>query len=135
MYSTRQIVWRKKHSFCLFQNVCKLHISISSFFQWYHFLFQLSISVNLKFQKAKPGAPVLINLFLWKYIYLSVSPSYSINLISSSRVFAPFLCRLDCRVFLRVFFLFVYRLIFISNQNLSLASKMQPLRQPLLNWL
>ena len=40
-------------------------------------------------QKIKFGAPVLINFFLWKYIYLSVPP---INLISFVGVFAQSLC-------------------------------------------
>ena len=42
----------------------------------YHILLKLSISVNLKFQKTKTDAPVVINLFCKKYIYLSMSTSY-----------------------------------------------------------
>ena len=39
-------------------------------------LLKFSISVNLRFQKTKTKAPLLVNLFYKKYIYLSMSPSY-----------------------------------------------------------
>ena len=42
----------------------------------YHILPKLSISVNLKFQKTKTDAPVVINLFFKNYIHLSVFHSY-----------------------------------------------------------
>ena len=38
IYSTRQTVGREEHAFWFFQNVCKLPILISSFFQWYHII-------------------------------------------------------------------------------------------------
>ena len=75
MYSTRQIVQREEHGFCLFQNIG----NIDQFFLptvSYHILLKLSISVNLKFQKTKTEAPVVINLFFKKYIYLSMSSKY-----------------------------------------------------------
>ena len=42
----------------------------------HHMLLKFSISVNLRFQKTKTKAPLLVNLFYKKYIYLSMSPSY-----------------------------------------------------------
>ena len=42
----------------------------------YHILLKLSMPVNLKFQKTKSEAPIVINLFFKKYIYLSMSAKY-----------------------------------------------------------
>ena len=106
------------------KNMCKFPILINSSFQWYHFLFKLSISVTLKFQKTKSDAPVLIKLCL---------PVTSINLISFIRVFVSFLCCHGLWSFLRCLFLFVFccfcccllslfSLVFISGQNFTSSS-------------
>ena len=106
------------------QNICKFPISINSFFQWYRFLFKLSIFVTLDFQKTKSDAPVLIKLCL---------PFTSINLICFIRVFVPVLCCHGLWSFFEVFVFVcfslylllssVFCLVFISGQNFISNSK------------
>ena len=57
----------------LFQNMYKITY-IDQFFlpmESHHIFLKLSISLNLKFQITKTEAPVVINLFSKKYIYLT----------------------------------------------------------------
>ena len=61
----------KTYANYLYQSVLSSNCIIS-----YHIFLRFSISVNLKFQKIKTEALVVINLFFRKYIYLSISPSY-----------------------------------------------------------
>ena len=70
IYSTRQTVRREEQYFWFFQNIFKLPISISSFFQWYDIIY----CSNSAFPWISNS--VVINLFFKKYIYLSVSPGY-----------------------------------------------------------
>ena len=149
--STKQIVWREEHSFCLFQNICKITYLDQLFYPiLYHILLKLSISVNLKFLKTKTDAPVLINVFFKKYIYLSVPPCYfhqsnlfylsyfnqSINIwttfmlpefMVSLFVFVIYWCFYYC-------FLFSLSLSFLAKIS-SQGVMLQSLRQPLFNWL
>ena len=108
----------------LVQNICKFIISINFFFQWYCFMFKVSIFVSLDFQKTKYDAPDLIKLCL---------PFTSINLISFIRVFVPFLCchglwsffeKFVFVCFLLLLLLFsLFSLVFISGQNFISSSK------------
>ena len=122
--------WREKTkcSFCF-------KISINSFCEWRHFLFKISISVQLKLHKTKSDATVLIKL---------CPPVTSINLMSFIRVFVLFSCCHGLSSFFRCLFLFVFRCFcycclfslwfsFLAKV-LPVPEKMQPLRQPLLNW-
>ena len=87
----KQWVQREEHSFCLFQNTCKLPISISSFFQYYIICCSNQYFQKPKFQKTKTDAPIVINLFFKKY--LSRSPNYFHQyLINFIRIFAPLSC-------------------------------------------
>ena len=139
MYSTRKILPRKEHSFCLFQNICKLPISISSFFIYY-----LNSAFPGISNSKRPNLmlPFLQNLFI--KVYLSVPP----NCFHRSNQFYWSVCTIFMlsqimEFFDRCFFLLVcgcfccYCLFsfwfpFLAK-ILSLAVKMQPVRQPLLN--
>ena len=69
---------REGHGFLLVSK----HMSITYIDQFflpmvsYHIFLKHSISVNIKFQKTKTEAPIVIKMFFKKYIYLSMYPSY-----------------------------------------------------------
>ena len=130
MYSTRKIVRSKEHSFCLFPNMCKLPISINTFFQWYHFLLKLRIFVNVKFQNTKSDARVM-SIYAWLPV-----------MISFIRIFVPFLYCHNLWSFFWIFvfvclllFLLSFSFVFILGKILSAVLKIEPLWHPLLSWL
>ena len=105
----------------------------------YHVLLKLSIPVNLKFQKTKTEAPVVINLFFKKYIYLSMSSKYFdqsdqfyqnicttfmlpyfLKIFLEMFVFVCF-CVWFCCCFVVAFVLFFF--VFISGQKFSSSIK------------
>ena len=101
----------------------------------YRILLKLSISINVKFQKTKTEALVVINLFFRKYIYLTMSPSYfhqsdqfysSICTTFMLSYFIEFFldicfCLWLCCCFAVVSVLFSF--VFISAQHFSSTSK------------
>ena len=114
----------------------------------YCILFKISIFVNLKFQKTKTEAPVVINLFFKKYLYLSMSSSYfhqfdqfyynictNVCCYISWRFFEMFVfvyfCLWFCSVLLLLLFFSV--LFLFLAKILALAVKIQTLQQLLQN--
>ena len=107
-------------------------------------LLKFSISVNLRFQKTKTEAPLLINLFLKKYIYLFkhvsqlLLPIWSVLLeylhhfyvVIFYRVFLRclFLCVFVCGFHAVLLLFLFFSLLFSFLAKICLTVKLQPLR-------
>ena len=96
----------------------------------YHKLLKLNISMNLKFQKTKTDASVVINVFFKRYIYLSVFPNY----FHQSNQFYQNNCTIYIVIFYGAFFemfvftcwfcfYFLFSFVSISGQSFMSSSK------------
>ena len=108
----------------------------------YHILLKLSISVNLKFQKTKTDAP-LCDKFVFQKVYLfkhvsQLLPSILSVLLQYLHHFCVFIFYGVCfEIFVFICWFcccFLFSLLFsFLAKLLSLAVKIHPLQQPLLN--
>ena len=143
MYSTRQIVQREKHGFCLFQNICKSSISISSFYRWCYIIYCSNtalpwilnfISANLKFSKDQNWSSrcnefVFQKVYLSKYVFWILPSIWSVLLEYLHHFYVAIFYGV---LFMRYLFLFIFvfgfavvvffSFDFISGQNFRSSS-------------
>ena len=130
MYYTRQMVRKKERSFCLFKT-CKSRSTLSSIY--------INSCSNSAFPGISNSKRANLMLPFWQNCVSHLLPSiWSVLLEYLYRFYAVMYYGVFWRclffIFLCCFCLFSLCFSFLAK-ILSLAVKMQPLRQPLLNWL
>ena len=152
IYSTRQTVRREEQYFWFFQNIFKLPISISSFFQWYDIIY----CSNSAFPWISNSKRAKLKLPLWQIYFQKVYLFKRVSqlLPSISSILLEYLHHFYVIIFYGVFFRYLFLFVFVCGftdvllsflffslsfsfmpKILALAIKMQLLQQPLLNWI